>query len=230
MKSLDGDCTLTVHQLLCFHLLDVLKPVSLRTPVAPLTRPSNVFTLTVIIYFAVVFKFSEVHKPCASDVFNILACSRHLFLCSDLCCADWTEFIAPELNWSVGIELSFRRHLAGRHVIECSCKRLVTSLSHYLCEFEKLKRAPQVRSKYSTVWIMRRRLKNPTITYWPQLSKIAEHDDRNTSEGSIGVGKNLLKARVQMGKHCCADHRIFVYYKYLKINRSRTQGIYQIRV
>jgi len=52
-----------------FGVLDVLKPISLRTPVAPLTRPSDVSTLTVIIYFAVVFKVSEVHKPCVSDFF-----------------------------------------------------------------------------------------------------------------------------------------------------------------
>jgi len=79
-------------------VLDVLKPISLRTPVAPLPRPFDVSTLTVIIYFAVVFKTSEVHKPCVSDVFNTLAYSRHLFLCSEPSCADLTESIASELN------------------------------------------------------------------------------------------------------------------------------------
>jgi len=108
MKALDDDCTLIVHLLLCFHLkivskeysekLDVLKPISLRTPVAPLTRLSDLSTLTVIIYFAVVFKISDVHKPCVSDVFNALACSRHLFLCSELSCADLIESIASELS------------------------------------------------------------------------------------------------------------------------------------
>jgi len=81
-----------------FGVLDVLTPISLRTPVAPLTRPSDVSTLTVIIYLAVDFKISEVHKPCVSDVFNVLACSRHLFLCSELSCADLTESIASDLN------------------------------------------------------------------------------------------------------------------------------------
>jgi len=37
---------------------------------------------------------------------------------------------------------------------------------------------------------------NPAITYWPRLPNIAEHDNRNASEGSINVKKNFLNARV----------------------------------
>jgi len=76
MKALDGNCTSMLSSKNCiqriFGVLDVLKPISLRTPVAPLTRPFDVSTLTVIIYLAVVFKISEIYLtlrftkyPCA---------------------------------------------------------------------------------------------------------------------------------------------------------------------
>jgi len=183
--------------------------------------------LTVIIYLAVVFKISEIHKPCVFYVFNALACSTHLFLCSELSSADLTESIASELKLSMGIELSLSllyrsvswllvkwwiasflsseipviSELILSDVIWPDVIRLVITPSHYLCESQKLK----IQRAHTGL--------NCLIS------------PNTMTEGSIDVGKNLLKARVQMGKHRCADHRNFVYYKYFKSDKTRTQGV-----